>query len=1313
MANDPNNPNDNSELIGGVKVAITGDFSELAADFDAATQVAKDKASGMGAAISSAFGEAFNIAKDAAEGIGALLTTATAIDKVWGTTFIADIKSGVEGLATTFKAQFVDMASTVTESMTTAASSVADSAMAMGASLTSEVGATFTAAAAAAETGAASMAAAFTGLGGAAATAAPEVAAVGTAAGTAGAALSDLWAGLGTAAASAGDGLVFAGIAGAATLAAAAVMALVQSTNAEITAQAILASQLGTSYTNVATFQGAGDILGAGNSLLDLFGGSGLQNDLDQLRQMANGVSGLSQEIGSTFNNPETTGGIEQLVAAFQSLADPIDRANLAVQLFGKNATEGLALMNQATVDAVNHAQQLAEGYDTATRESIQRISDFGTALKNFFITPLFDFSGMWADFKQGIVQAATFIEEPFHTAFLQLQADWHDAMAAMSREAVALGATYVAAVPDFSKAQMDAIMLAGAGQSPATPASIATQIGDPNAFKDAANSVSAVSKSYSDLTSELGAAQSKLVSLQATWQADKSNAIVADQVARQQELVNQLKGTVAALDEVSAAWAAIGKAEGALGVTDFGKNLVDLQAAFATIQQNAGLFTSGQLEQATGNFQTAMDKLAESVRGGKAALDDFGSSTFSGPTLGYLASLQKSMDDTANSVGRVTSALNNWKVDPAPIQETIDEMSAFQTEADMLNDHLQRFQQTYTDLAKATLQVDIRSLFAQWDAPIKTVVELTTVMANLRNTVAGTAQILNAEGSQSTLQLANSAKLAADNYDQITKNMDAGKATIQDQTAAYNAWALAILKVNSAATDLQGEEQVLTAAIKNENAAGIDASNEQHARLDEIKTALSGQADLWNQVNKSVTSVFSTMSSGLTQALFDWQNFGKDITKTLQSIGQEIVKSLIDNLILTKSNIDSVTGSMTSLLRSIGIGGPVAGGAGGAVTDLAGGAPSISGAVDWATSGGGAGASAASGAGGAAGGASSLLGSLGSLVPIVGVAVQALSGIVQGFQMAHLENLTGEIEVTTRKIEAETGGNGRESIFGYTKATWMDLEVMTGQLSDLHNDNTIIIAMMEAGVGTGSGGGGTGAGSGGGADVFAALANMIQNMQDTISRVVAGSGGTGAQWQSIAQTVTGSQTLSGGGVSQGTLANPLNLTAQSATGLPTPGGAASDLAQSAGTAMDWWMSSPASASGGASMEPGNQGLGALMGTAEQNPLGLPQWQLLAGRQMGLTDKEASFLTINPGGGRPALDLQAMYAYYAANPTPQRPVTPNQSFQIPSTPVNNFNTGAPGMGGGSIPITVNALNPSSRGVADGIVQSLRQIGVKV
>ncbi len=101
---------------------------------------------------------------------------------------------------------------------------------------------------------------------------------------------------------------------------------------------------------------------------------------------------------------------------------------------------------------------------------------------------------------------------------------------------------------------------------------------------------------------------------------------------------------------------------------------------------------------------------------------------------------------------------------------------------------------------------------------------------------------------------------------------------------------------------------------------------------------------------------------------------------------------------------------------------------------------------------------------------------------------------------------------------------------------------------------------------------------------------------------------------------------------------------------------------------------------------------------------------LAYGRRIGLTDTEASFLRINPGGGTPSLDYNAMNAYYAQHPLTQNAgntATPTPSYMIPSTPVAGYNSG------GSAMVNVTAVNPTSRSVSDGIIIGLRQVGVKV
>ncbi len=377
---------------------MSGSLGDLSVRIGADDSSFKDTMSSVTDRLKSFASDAFTIAKDLVGGVSAAFTAAGLSDKIFDTHAVDALKAG-----------FLDLASGAKSAMSEVASSVS--------AVTTSISATATAATEAATSTAAAMGT----IGTAAGAAASGVGTLYTAVTGVTGAVYELGSGLGAAAIQAAGGVLFAGIAAGAAVAGVAMLALVQATNQQITAQAILAAQSGSSFVDVATFQNAGNSLGVGNNLLDLLGGGQLSSDLSQLSQLASAYTGVGQALSSTFQNPATQGGIEQLVAAFEALPDPIDRAALAVQLFGQNAAEGLALMNQGTVDAINHANELAVQLDQGTRESLQRITDAWQTFKSVVLAP-FDLSNIWTDLKAGVIDAITSVEQPWHTFIVQLQ---------------------------------------------------------------------------------------------------------------------------------------------------------------------------------------------------------------------------------------------------------------------------------------------------------------------------------------------------------------------------------------------------------------------------------------------------------------------------------------------------------------------------------------------------------------------------------------------------------------------------------------------------------------------------------------------------------------------------------------------------------------------------------------------------------------------------------------------------------------------------------------------------------------------------
>ncbi len=362
----------------------------------------------------------------------------------------------------------------------------------------------------------------------------------------------------------------------------------------------------------------------------------------------------------------------------------------------------------------------------------------------------------------------------------------------------------------------------------------------------------------------------------------------------------------------------------------------------------------------------------------------------------------------------------------------------------------------------------------------------------------------------------------------------------------------------------------------------------------------------------------------------------------------------------------------------------------------------------------------AAGAAGGAAGGLGGLLGGLGSIVNVVSGVVSAISSIVSNFQMAHLEKLTGEIEVTTRGMLNVLAVNGEDSILGATIHTWQELVTMGDELGQLHSDNVDIMGKFDdllAAVEAGGGGSGGGGGGGGGAlsagDLLAinSVTSALSSLAVTINSQQYSNGGgvnpaTFAPF-SAGGTATQAYTLNAA-VSNNpngfsAIANPLNLAASAPSAIPGLGGLPGDQVFNAvnesGAALG--VSTGALKWGGGLNGPmtGDWNLEAINGGAwapgQESPA------LIAWAQANFATPPGGWIQYFDQAATLSPQQQYLNSYNKAA-LPQTGPTP--SYLVPSTPVNSV---------GSHSLTVNALDPSAKGVGDALIQYLRSNGMKV
>lgn len=220
-----------------------------------------------------------------------------------------------------------------------------------------------------------------------------------------------------------------------------------------------------------------------------------------------------------------------------------------------------------------------------------------------------------------------------------------------------------------------------------------------------------------------------------------------------------------------------------------------------------------------------------------------------------------------------------------------------------------------------------------------------------------------------------NSAATAIEGFGSDAQQFD------QYMTDAANS----VLKVRDATQEL-ADSNTLDQYFK--DSEGI-VDNVIH-QTDQYRVTIKGVGDEWEKTGHRVKTLAQDLSNvisrdlagALRDVIFNINNIGKDFKK----IGADIVDTILNHII--KLALKPLMESLDKILAQIpGLGGlaGIGGGGGGAKS----------------SSGGGGGSAAGGGLGGALG--------------LVGLGVDIAAGITQGVQMAHLNNLMGEVEVSTR----------------------------------------------------------------------------------------------------------------------------------------------------------------------------------------------------------------------------------------------------------------------------------------------------------
>ena len=917
------------EVIGGVSVEVRGDFSKLAGDFDAAATAAAGLATKFGEGIAGAIGTGIGgvlvqqlLSSGALSGITSSISSAIASG-------IASVDFSAIGgkLKSVFRdaVESIDVSS-LEAKVSGAFSGVGDAA-----------GAEF----------AAAQAAATDALGGLGSAAAASTASVTASVSGAASSFGALAAESASATASVlGTGAALAAVTAGATLAAAAVIGLVTTYTNMIQQQALFAAQTRDSFQTVNTLQGAAGLLGdPTNALTSVFGGANLTATL----------ATLGTSIDTTFSASRLQAVVD-LLSQLQVIPDPVDRAATAVKLFGANAAQALQLANDATKDAIAQAYDLSTAWDQSTRESLQRISDFWTAVKGFFSQTL-DFTAGWDQLKQAIVTSVTDLETSIRQFVLLGESDFHDMGVSISdsitqglrslsnatgidfsgwaqvgltiggylRDGIINSITGALTSPDVQLSLANAAymqqQLAGAlrGGLAVPTAGIAAQTANPGLFQ-AAQQIVTDNAEIGDSYAALSAAVTDLTAKQelnfAAWQRDPTNANLALAITNTQALIDKDQALVDKTDAATQAAKLLAQAWGAVGVANpvnAVNNLVNPDTgdvtALSPLNAFVALVNSGQLQGAA--LATAFDNVEKAITTafhdgsisaeafaadiqtienglarGTGDVTNFGvaTRTFTSPVsegslialleeTGDWAGLTKLQDQIAQATNGVSGINTAWAAQNALLDKASSDMAG-------ISGDLETWKETWAAVAVSagTLPASISGM----TGPLQSLAD------GLKNSFGALAPYVQ--------------------Y-QIMEPLSTGFLTAKEQ--------------------IQQASQALQELMDQERLAGQQVTADQSQQLATLKLMMSSQGDLWNSVNKSVSSIFTTMSSGLVSAVFDWQNFGKDITKVLDNIAQKIITDLIDNLLLTKNNINALTTAFTSILQG--------GSPGGALSSLAG----------------------------------------------------------------------------------------------------------------------------------------------------------------------------------------------------------------------------------------------------------------------------------------------------------------------------------------------------------------------------------------
>ena len=311
-------------------------------------------------------------------------------------------------------------------------------------------------------------------------------------------------------------------------------------------------------------------------------------------------------------------------------------------------------------------------------------------------------------------------------------------------------------------------------------------------------------------------------------------------------------------------------------------------------------------------------------------------------------------------------------------------------------------------------------------------------VTANVKATTNTLAQAYADLGVTSAQSAAASEKVLFADLAQVQNDAKANEFTIQQASVA--AW-----------TKYYQDRAALGEAYDKQDAALIAA--EAAAEKNRINDSYNAWKNLSTAIADVYKSVQTDLASGITGLINGTTTVSAAFLKMGQDVEQIIVTYVIKNFILTQNMLDNMTVGVQKFFSAWlgGAAGSAGGGTGNAAATFA---------QDGTTA-------AMSGGGGLGQGLSGLVSSLGgvaSAISLIGVGVEAISGIVQGIQNAHIETLLSRIEQSTRYTWIATG-EASDSIsqtnIGILQKTGATLDFLNGDLRQyLQNINIDLDAL-------------------------------------------------------------------------------------------------------------------------------------------------------------------------------------------------------------------------------------------------------------